>query len=75
VTARQLQGIRVQVPLVIEMTPQQVAEYALDNGLPRAGGPLRAREVVADVQAYVLAAVQEASAFAGATVSIKGGRA
>lgn len=66
--------MKIQVPVVVEMTDEQVAMYAAGYGLPRSGGRLYAREVVEDVQAHVLNLVQESAAFAGdgATVSIKG---
>ena len=67
-------GIRIPVPLVIEMTPEQVQVYANENGLPRDGGPLRNREIVEDVRAYVEHVVQESYSFGngGADVTIKG---
>ena len=81
-TAEQTDPIRIQVPLVIEMSAEQVAAYAAEYGLPREGGPLRARHIVEDVRSYVLTAVQDSPAFGeimhdgvgarGADVSIKG---
>lgn len=65
--------MRIAVTLVIEMTDEQVAEYAAEYGLPRGGGKLMAREVVGDVRSLVLTAVQDSAAFGygGADVSIK----
>jgi hypothetical protein len=72
--------MRIHVPLVIEMTGEQLAAYASEYGLPRHGGRLTAKEVVDDVQGYVLTCVQESAAFCeigdsegtrGADVSIK----
>jgi hypothetical protein len=62
-------GIRVQVPLVIEMTPEQLQAYAADYGL----ADLRAKTIVDDVRSYVLSCVQDSAAFTdgGADVSIK----
>lgn len=80
-TVNGLGGIKVQVPLVIEMTGEQVAAYAEEYGLPKEGGPLRARHIVEDVRAYVLTCVQDSAAFGeiglgdgtrAADVSIKG---
>ena len=69
-------GIRIQVPLVIEMTAEQVQAYAAAYGLGDSSGQVRAREIVEDVQSYVLTAIQESATFGetGATVSIKGRR-
>jgi hypothetical protein len=55
------------------MTGEQVQAYASACGLPRQGGPLRAVEVVQDVRARVLAAVQQSAAFGenGATVTVR----
>jgi hypothetical protein len=75
--------MRIPVTVVIDMTDEQVTVYADKHGLPRDGGRLYAREVVADVQGYVLACVQDSAAFGetgagedarGADVTIKRGR-
>ena len=72
--------MRIVVPLVVDMTDEQVRQYADEFGLPAKGGRLYAREVVEDVQRYVLSCVQDSPAFGevgdgngtrGATVSIK----
>lgn len=72
--------MRIQVPLVIEMTDEQVRQYAGEYGLPAQGGKLYAREIVEKVQGYVLTCVQDSAAFRetgdgtgtrGASVSIK----
>lgn len=72
--------MRIQVPIVIEMTEQQVQQYANEYGLPAAGGKLYAREVVEHVQSYVLTRIQDSAAFGesgdgngtrGAEVTIK----
>jgi hypothetical protein len=55
-----------QVPLVIEMTSEQVKQYAEEYGLPAQDGGLYAREVVENVQGYVLTCVQDSAAFGGA---------
>lgn len=61
--------MRVQIPLVVEFTDEQLQDYAAENGLPHNGGPLRAKDVVEDVRSYVLNAIQES---VRATVTIKG---
>jgi hypothetical protein len=77
-TTTGLGPIRVQVPLVIEMSAEQVAHYAAANGLPHEGGTLRARHIVDGVRGCVLAALQDSPAFEeidgirGADVSIRG---
>jgi hypothetical protein len=66
--------MRIMIPVVIEMTDQQVADYALEYGLPRNGGKLMAREIVEDVRSSVLTMVQGSEAFGeptGIDVSIK----
>jgi hypothetical protein len=72
--------MRIPVTLVIDMTDQQVEQYAAEYGLPAKGGRLYAREVVEDVRRYVLTQVQDSAAFGeagdgtgarGAAVSIK----
>jgi hypothetical protein len=72
--------MRIQVHLVIEMTDEQVNQYAGEYGLPSQGDRLYAREVVENVQSRVLSCVQDCAAFGetgdgngtrGATVSIK----
>ena len=70
--------MRIQVPLVIDMTDEQVKQYADEYGLPALGGKLYAREIVANVQSYVLTCIQDSVAFGetgdgtrGAAVSIK----
>lgn len=55
--------MRIQVPLVIEMTDEQVKQYASEFGLPAQGGTLYAREVVEHVRGRVLASVQDSVAF------------
>jgi hypothetical protein len=72
--------VRIQVPIVIEMTEQQVQQYANKYGLPAAGGKLYAREVVENVRSDVLTSIQGSPAFGeigdgngtrGAEVTIK----
>lgn len=69
--------MRIQVPLVIEMSDEQVQQYANEYGLPAQGGRLYAREVVEDVQSLVLTLIQDSATFgddgngARATVSIR----
>ena len=72
--------MRIAVTLVIDMTDEQVQQYADEYGLPAKGGRLYTREVVEDVQRYVLTSVQDSPAFGetgdgngtrGATVDIK----
>lgn len=67
-------GIRIQVPLVIEMTAEQAQAYADEYGLGDGSGKVRAREIVEDVQSYVLTCIQDSAAFGdgAATVTIKG---
>lgn len=73
--------MRIAVTVVIEMTDEQVKDYADEYGVPRNGGRLYAREVVEDVRGYVLTAVQDSPAFGeigdgkgtrGADVTVKG---
>jgi hypothetical protein len=52
--------MRIQIPLVIEMTDEQVADYAREYGLSL---PVRAKDIVDDVRSYVLTAVQDSPAF------------
>ena len=70
--------MRIQIPLVIEMTDEQVAAYAAEYGLSL---PVRAKDIVDDVRSYVLTAIQDSPAFGeigdgdgtrSADVSIKG---
>jgi hypothetical protein len=63
--------MRIQIPLVIEMTDEQVKVYAGENGLPV---PVRAKDVIENVRSYVLTSVQDSYSFVGdrADVSIKG---
>lgn len=72
--------MRIQIPLVIEMTDEQVKNYADEYGLSRDGEKLMAKTVVEDVCSYVLTCIQDSAAFGeigdgagtrGATVSIK----
>jgi hypothetical protein len=65
-------AIRIQVPLVIEMTDEQVKDFADMRGWAGVGKPT-AREITQDVRSYVLTAIQESAAFGddGAEVSIK----
>jgi hypothetical protein len=56
--------MRVVIPVVIDMTDAQVQDYADEYGLPLSnGGKPYAREVVADVRAYVLNSLQQCPAF------------
>lgn len=65
--------MRIQIPLVIEMTDEQVKDYAELAGLPHHGGPLRAKDVVDDLRAHVLSSVQQLNDIveSGADVTIK----
>jgi hypothetical protein len=66
--------MRIVVPVVVDMTDEQVESYASDYGLPL---PVRAKDVVSSVRAEVLRAVKDSCAFGqaearrGASVSIK----
>jgi hypothetical protein len=51
-------GMRITIPVVVEMTDEQVSEYATAYGLPRGGGRLYAKEVVEDVRENVLNGVR-----------------
>ena len=55
--------MRIAVTLVIDMTDEQVKQYADEYGLPAKGGTLYAREVVEDVRSYVLTCIQDSAAF------------
>ena len=72
--------MRVPVTLVIEMTDEQVSQYAAERGIPAGDGWQYAREVAADVRSYVLTVVQDSAVLGetgdgdgtrGAAVSIK----
>jgi hypothetical protein len=72
--------MRIAIPLVIDMTDEQVEQYAAEYGLPASNGKVRARDVVDDVRSYVLTCVQDSAAFGetgtgdgtrGADVTIK----
>lgn len=72
--------MRIPVTLVIEMSDEQVGQYANERGLPAGGGRLYAREVVENVRSYVLTCVQDSPVLGetgdgngtrGADVSIK----
>ena len=66
--------MKIPVTLIVEMTDAQVAVYAEEYDLPRAGGRVMARDVVASVRAAVLTELQNGPAFheSGAEISIKG---
>lgn len=52
--------MRFPVPLVIEMSSEQLSAWADVRGVPRAGdGEVRAKDAVDAVRAQVLAAVTE----------------
>ena len=65
--------MRITIPVVIDLTDQQILDYADEYGLPRNGGRLMAREVAEDVREYVLNALRQSPAFyeGRADVSIK----
>ena len=66
--------MRIQIPLVVEMTDEQVNDYAAaSDGAPIAGpGRPRAKDVVDEVRKDVLALVQGYGLFpSGAIVTIK----
>ena len=66
--------MRIMIPVVVEMSDEQVADDAAEYGLPRQGGRLYARQVVEDVREYVISSLRECPAFyeGRADVSIKG---
>lgn len=55
--------MRIVVPVVVEMTDEQVGWYAENYGLQRVNVRVPAKDVVADVREYVLSCVQESAAF------------
>ena len=59
----------VQIPIVVSFTDEQEREWAADNGLPF---PVRAKDVVDNVQSYVLLHLQGSTLGQFADVSIKG---
>ena len=63
--------MRIPVPLVIDMTDQQAADYAAEFGLGD-GGKVMAKDMVNDVRRYVLTALQGSTLGQFADVSIKG---
>jgi hypothetical protein len=65
--------MRIQIPVVVEMTDDQVAAYGLEFGLPHDGTTkLMARHVVEDVRSYVLTDLQGSTLGQFADISIKG---
>lgn len=66
--------MKIVVPVVIEMTDEQVKAYADEHGIGKPGFRLYTRDVVEDVRNLVLAAT--AGLFdgvaGGATVTLKG---
>lgn len=72
--------MKVVIPVVVEMTDEQVAAYANEYGLTPPGSGPYVREIAADIREYVLGCVQESAAFGeigdgygtrGAEVSIR----
>lgn len=66
--------MRIAVTLVIELSDQQVADYAERAGIPQqATGHFRAKDIVDDVRGYVRNCIQDSAAFgdSGADISIK----
>lgn len=59
----------IQIPLVVCLSDEQEREWAADNGLPF---PVRAKDVVDDVQSYVLTHVQGSVLGEFASITIKG---
>ena len=66
--------MRIVVPVVIDMTDEQVKVYADEYGLDvRGDGMPAAKDMVADVRSTVLTAIQGSPAFyeSGASVTLK----
>ena len=64
--------MRIAVTLVIEMSDQQVADYADAQGIPQQPtGHFRAKDIVEDVRGYVLTTVLTSAALDGADIWIK----
>lgn len=63
--------MRIAITLVIEMSDEQRERYAAEFGLPHDGGPLRAKDIVADVRNAVLSDIQGGTTGEFADVSIK----
>ncbi len=55
--------MRIAVTVVIDMNDEQEAAYAEENGLPRSGGRVYARDVVEHVRSCVLGLVRDSPAF------------
>ena len=66
--------MRIAVTLVIEMSDQDVADYALEHGVPQQPtGHFRARDIVDDVRGYVLTQIKGSASFydSAADITIK----
>ena len=63
--------MKIQAPLVIEMTDEQVSRYAAEYGLPHDGGPLRAKHVVDHVRDHILNDAQQGTLGEFADVTLK----
>jgi hypothetical protein len=64
--------MRIVVPVVVEMTSQQVGAYAGEQGLPHCGYVLHDSDIREDVRSVVLAAIKASPLFEfGASVSLK----
>ena len=59
----------VQIPIVVSFTDEQEREWAADNGLPF---PVRAKDVVDNVQSYALLSLQGSTLGQFASITIKG---
>lgn len=63
--------MRVQIPLVVDMTDEQTRRWAEEHGIAEVGGHLYARDVVNSVQAAILDEVQDGQLNGRADVSIR----
>jgi hypothetical protein len=63
--------MRVQIPLVVEMTEEQARRWAEEHGLGERDGRLYARDVVDSVRAAILEDAQDGKLNGRADVSIR----
>jgi hypothetical protein len=63
--------MRVQLPLVAEMTDEQTRQWAKEHDIPEVGGHLYARDVVDSLQAVVPDEVRGRQQNGQADVSIR----
>lgn len=63
--------MRIPIPLVVDMTDEQVAEWASLNQLPGAGSHVMAKDVGDDVRSHVLTVLNSGILARFADITIK----